>query len=108
MSADASDLTRIHKAAGERVAESARGKVPVLSGSLRGSIGIQATRTKAAVTAGKALPPYAGVIHFGWPRHNIESQPFLYDAIDDKRFEVVGLYETRIEDLVKKLDRETP
>ena len=52
--------------------------------------------------------PYAGVIHFGWPRHNIEPQPFLYDALDRRSDEVIKLYEDRITDLVHKLDRETP
>ncbi len=51
---------------------------------------------------------YAGVIHFGWPRHNIEPQPFLYDALDKRFDEVVRVYEKRITDLVHKLDRETP
>jgi hypothetical protein len=51
---------------------------------------------------------YAGVIHFGWPRHNIEPQPFLYDALDKRFDEVTKLYELRIAALVQKLDRETP
>ncbi len=63
---------------------------------------------RAAVAAGKRRTPYAGVIHFGWPKHNIEPQPFLYKALDRRYDEVVAIYEKRLDDLVKRLDRETP
>ena len=58
--------------------------------------------------AGRKAVPYAGPIHFGWPARNIEPQPFLYDALDDKADEVAHLYGLGIEVLVDKLDRETP
>jgi hypothetical protein len=108
MNADLKDLTAIHKEAGELVAAEARTLVPVLSGALQKSIRSKATKSKARVTAGNRLVPYAGPIHFGWPRHGIDPQPFLYDALDDRREEVIAKYEKGIEALVRRVDRETP
>ena len=46
--------------------------------------------TRAGIQAGgRGLEPYAGPIHFGWRARNIEPQPFLYDALDDRRGEIV-------------------
>lgn len=108
MGADLSDLTAINRAAAETVADAARGKVPILTGRLRGSIRTGATRTTASVKAGNKGIPYAGPIHFGWPRHNIEPQPFLYDALDERKALVVERYEAYVEALVEKVGRETP
>ncbi len=108
MGADLSDLTAINKAAAQKVADTARGRAPVLSGRLRGSIRAGATRTRGTVKAGTNGIPYAGVIHFGWPRHNIEPQPFIYDALDERKGEVIDAYEAHIEALVLKVGRETP
>ena len=108
MGADLGDLTAINKAAAADVASAARGIVPVLSGTLRDSIRPLASRTKGTVAAGRASVPYAGPIHFGWPARNISPQPFLYDALDQRRGEVIEKYEAHIEALVTKLDRETP
>jgi hypothetical protein len=60
------------------------------------------------VKAGGRLVPYAGPIHFGWPRHNIAPNPFIYDALDDRKAEVIDKYEAHIEALVEKVGRETP
>ena len=65
-------------------------------------------QTGVSVLAGRSRVPYAGVIHFGWPAHNIEPQPFLYEALEDKREDVATLYGLGIEVLIDKLDRETP
>lgn len=108
MGADLSDLTAINKAASSIVAQRAREYVPRLSGRLEGSIRAGATRTRGYVKAGNNGIPYAGVIHFGWPGHGIEPDPFLYDASDDRRGEVIDRYEAHIEALVEKVGRETP
>lgn len=108
MDGDLSDLSAINKAAAETVAGDARGRAPVLSGTLAGSIRAGATRTRGYVKAGSKGIPYAGPIHFGWPRHNIEPQPFVYDALDDRRGEIIDRYEAHIEALVDKVERETP
>lgn len=109
MDADLKDLTRINKSAAEIVARTARERAPVLTGRLRNTIKVGATRTRGTVSAGnRGNVPYAGPIHFGWPQRNISPQPFIYDALDERRSEVVELYQTRVADLVTRVGRETP
>ena len=84
MGADLSDLTAINRQAAETVAGTARDKAPRLTGALESSIRAGATRTRGTVKAGSRAIPYAGVIHFGWPAHNISPQPFIYDALDER------------------------
>ena len=100
------DFTKVGQDAADIVAAEGRALSP--RGEtlrLRRSIKARASKTRSRVTARTI---YAGVIHFGWPRHNIEPQPFLYDALDKRSDEVIALYERRITALVQKLDRETP
>lgn len=104
----AEDLSAIHAGIGELVADTARGLVPVASGRLQRAIRSGKTKKAATVRAGSRSVPYAGPIHFGWRARNIEPQPFLYDALDDRREEVAKRYADGIGDMVKKFDREAP
>jgi hypothetical protein len=108
MDADLKDLTKINKAAAEDVAREARSIVPRRSGRLQKAIKSSASRASGKVAAGSRLVPYAGPIHFGWRRRNIEPQPFIYDALDERRDEVVARYEKEVADLVERVGRETP
>ena len=121
MSADLKDLNAIHKSAADMVADAARSRAPVLSGNLRASIKSGGDQTHGYVKAGNnkkkgkgkstsasGSVPYAGPIHFGWPRHGIAPNPFIYDALDDRKAEVIEKYEAHIEALVEKVGRETP
>lgn len=108
MGADLKDMQRTNKAAAEPVARRAREIAPRLTGRLAGNTRATASQREGAVLVGSRSVPYAGPIHFGWPARNIEPNPFLYDALDDRRSEVVDIYEARVESLVRKLDRETP
>lgn len=75
---DLSDLRDVNLQAAQTVA----GAVlpPRRTGRLAGSIRPGASRTAGVVRAGGARIPYAGPIHWGWPAHRIEAQPFLVDA----------------------------
>jgi hypothetical protein len=108
MGADLKDLTAVNRAAAQPVLEESRRLVPRVSGTLGRSIRLTASRTGASVRAGKAAVPYAGPIHFGWRRRNIEANPFLYRAIANRHDEVLSIYNGRVEELVGRLDRETP
>jgi hypothetical protein len=59
-------------------------------------------QTRASVKAGFKRVPYAGVIHFGWPARGILPRPFLYDALDARRDEVMDAYTDGMADLIKK------
>lgn len=102
------DLKDVHRAAGEIVASAARAIVPRRSGRLGETIRVDRRASGASVLAGRSRVPYAGPIHFGWPRRNIEPQPFLYDALDSRRDEVAAKYAAAVGVLVRKLDAETP
>lgn len=95
------ETTVINRAAAELVAETARTKVPRRTGRLGASIRAGATKRTASVRAGGARVPYAPPIHWGWPSHNIAPQPFLYEALDARKAEVIYLYEKRIKALVE-------
>lgn len=104
----ADDLKAVHKDIGEVVADKAADFVPVMTGRLRRSIKSRATKKRARVEAGGRGIPYAGPIHFGWRARNIEPQPFLYDALDDRRGEVMERYVKGVDRMVRKFDSEAP
>lgn len=100
----------IHVEAGELVAEEARRLVPRRTGALSASIRARKLQAGARISAGSAKRvSYAGPVHFGWPsRPNrerrwrggpIRPNPFLYDAIDKRRADVIALYERRLKEL---------
>ena len=97
-------LRLANKEAAQVVADQAKVEVPRRSGRLARSIGTQASQTSAFVKAGTAARvPYAGPIHFGWPKRNIRPQPFLYEALDKRIGEVRKAYEKNLEKLGKGL-----
>lgn len=102
------DLKDAHADAAEIVAAAARPLVDVVTGALLDTVRTDRRAAGASVLAGSARVPYAGVNHFGWPQRNIEPDPFLYDALDDRRDEVVKRYDDELADLVRKFDREAP
>lgn len=100
---DAQDLKDTHKAVGEVVVTEAKSLVPQLTGRLSGTIRATQAKAGATVKAGGSGLPYAGVIHFGWPGHSIEPQPFLFDAIDKRRADVIKVYEKAIGKIVDRI-----
>lgn len=96
------DMKAAHKEAAEIVAQRALTLVPVRSGKLRDTIRAAGTQKSGRVRAGFARVPYAGVIHFGWPARTISPHPFLYDALDARRSEVLATYERNIEQIKRK------
>lgn len=108
MDASLDDLKATHRQVAELVEARAEDIAPVLTGTLRDSTRVSVRKTGASVLAGRSRIPYAGVIHFGWPAHGIEPQPFLYDALDDRREAVADAYSERVAALVRRLDIEAP
>lgn len=95
-------LKAVHQEASEVVLEKALALVPVRTGRLKNSLRAAATQRSGRVRAGFKRVPYAGPIHFGWPERRIAPQPFLYDALDWRREEVIKTYEYGLEQLKKK------
>lgn len=90
---DVQDQKDLMHSIGDLVVNAAKPKTPEISGTLRNTIRAGRGKTKAVVRAGSAKAPYAGVIHYGWPAHNIKPHPFLTDALSAEHaaiFEALG------------------
>jgi hypothetical protein len=108
------DMKAAHKSAADLVAATARPLIPTRTGRLKGTLRTGASQRGGRVAAGKKAVPYAGPIHFGWPnRPNsakgwrggpIRPNPFIYDALDRRRAEVVGQFERYLRDAQRRYD----
>lgn len=96
------EMTAIHRDIAEPVAEAAKARAPKRTGRLRDSIKPQFTKTTARVRMGGAKVPYAGPVHYGWPARNIEANPFLVAAYEDRKPQILREYADRIEALLDK------
>lgn len=100
--ADAEDMRDLMQTLGMLVVTAARPSVPMLSGSLQTTLRPGKGKTKAVVRAGGARTPYAGVIHYGWPKRNIAPSPFLTDALQSARSEVFAGLDQGLNELLQK------
>lgn len=96
------DLKAVHAVGARLVEDQSRHEVPVQSGTLRDTLRSSGTQTKGIVRAGYASVPYAGPIHFGWAARGIAPQPFIYEAMDERRQEVIDAYENAVSDAARK------
>lgn len=97
-------LKELNADAAKIVAQRAIAIVPRRSGRLADTIRPSGTQKSARVRAGFKRVPYAGPIHFGWGARGIRPQPFLYDALDARRQQVIDVYERGVDRLIKKHD----
>lgn len=97
------EVRQINLDAAEEISGVAKGLVPRRSGNLADSIRALATQRGGQVAAGKLNVPYAGPIHFGWLRHHITPQPFLYNALDSRRDKVLEAYDLQISRLLDRV-----
>lgn len=99
------DMKETHQKAGEIVATAAKPLAPARTGALSATIVSAPTKRQGRVRIGRGQSvPYAGPIHFGWPARRIKAQPFIYDALDGRRDEVLRAYENRMNQLIVKHD----
>lgn len=96
------EMKGTHLAAAQAVLPEAQRLAPFRSGALQASLRATATRTGGRIRAGSSAVPYAGPIHFGWPARRITPQPFVYDALDPRRDEVIDVYAKRLNELITK------
>lgn len=108
------DLKAQHAAAAKTVEERAYVLAPRRTGHLANTLRSSGQVSGGIVRAGYASVPYAGPIHFGWPfRPNpakgwmggpIPPNPWMYDALDERRDEVIAMFEERVAGLINKYD----
>lgn len=92
MGDDLEDLKALNLDVATLVSDRAKDIVPRRTGNLADTIRPAGTKTAGRVRAGFKRVPYAGPVHFGWPARRIQPQPFLYDALDQRRSEVFNRY----------------
>lgn len=100
---DLGDLKAALKQAAEIVEQTSAGKAPRgdtdrLVNSLRSS----ATKKAGVVRAGRKTVPYAGPIHWGWPKHNIKPQTFIADAARNTEPQWVQVFEREVDNIIEK------
>jgi hypothetical protein len=101
---DLADMKDANAAVGNMVAQTAKGIAPVRSGALAGAIRAGRAVGGVNVKAGSARIPYAGVIHWGWPAHNIAANAFLSDAATSTESAWVALYEEEIGKIIDRVE----
>lgn len=125
------DIKAAHEAAAKMVYEAAKPKAPVhgttsvisgrpywqpgpkqAPGTMAATLRYSGTMRGGFVRGGRKMVPYAGPVHFGWPsRPNVEKRwyggpikpnPFIFDALDERREEVAVAFERYIDRLIEK------
>ena len=109
---DFEDLKELHLDLAEMVADRAASLAPVRTGRLRETIRASGTKTAGRVRAGFKRVPYAGPVHLGgatrpdaakgWRGGPIHPNPFLYDALDQRRNQVFNAYFQGVKKIQRK------
>ena len=98
------ELKAANRDIADKVTTTAKVLAPRKSGKLSNSVRPGATARTGLVRAGSKRVPYATVQHFGWAKRNIKPDPFLYDALDDRRDEVEAAYLAAITKITGRID----
>lgn len=111
-------LRDANRGAAALVARRALPNVPVRTGRLRKSVKALASQSNARVKAGSRRVPYAAVVHWGRKRGNVGSppgnrpgrnvvtgKPFLYDALERSRREIIDTYQEQIDEMLRTVGR---
>lgn len=99
---DLGDLKDAHAQAA-KIAEGAV-HAPRRTGLLAGTVRSSGTKTAGILRAGRASVPYAGVIHWGWPKRGIPARPFLSDAATSSEPRWLPVYEAAIEEALRQVE----
>jgi len=98
--ADTQDMKELMHSLGMLVVSAAN--PPSLTGTLTGTLRAGRGKTKAVVRAGGARAPYAGVIEYGWPAHNISAQHYLQSALQAERGDILDALDKGLDDILRK------
>lgn len=97
------ELREANQKVGKIVVAEARRRAPRVSGKLAASTKATRAPHRVKITGGGARTPYAGPIHWGWPKRNIAPQPFVTTAAYDTQPEWVDAYRADIQRLTDKV-----
>jgi hypothetical protein len=98
------DLKAAHLAVAQLVHRAAQPQAPVRTGRLAASERPAGTQSAAIVRAGSKAVPYAGPIHWGWPKKHIVAQPWIYEAAGRTEVAWLGQYLHAIEAVIATVE----
>lgn len=98
------DLKAAHKQVADTVVHRAAERAPRKTGKLAGTLRGSGTAGAAIVRAGGARTPYAGPIHWGWPRRHIKAQPFIYNAAGELHDPIARMYLAALQDIIADIE----
>ena len=105
--ADLSDIKAANRAAAAVVLGPASATAPKRVGRLAASVRIGATNKAGIIRAGNGRKsggvPYAGVIHWGWPKHGIKPRPWIATAAKATEPQWIPIYEIEMRRAVAKV-----
>lgn len=100
---DLEQLRAAHARAAQIAADAAANAAPVRSGTLAGTVRASGTKTAGIIRAGFARIPYAGPIHWGWPRQGIRANPFMAEAAQATEPQWFGVYEQAVDKALSQI-----
>ena len=93
--ADMKDLRQVNKEAAQIVVPEAK--------NLAASVRAGATQKAGVVRAGSKRVPYAGVIDYGWPGHNIKPTHFANQAAKNTEPQWTQLYADAVQKIINRI-----
>lgn len=103
-SVDISELKDLNRQAADAVAPVARSTAPRRTGRLAGDVRTAGTQRAGIVRVGRGSVPYAGPIHWGWPRRGISPNPFAADAAASTEPAWTEIYLAGVERIIGKIE----
>ena len=102
--ADMKDLRQVNKEAAQIVVPEAKNLAPKgKTGKLAASVRAGATQQAGVVRAGSKRVPYAGVIDYGWPGHNIKPTHFANQAAKNTEPQWTQLYADAVQKIINRI-----
>ena len=92
----------LNKELSTTLSQKASALAPRLTGALASSVQGNPSAEKAQILAGSAAVPYAGVIEYGWPKKNIQAQPYLTTTVNNNLGYIVAKYQNSITGMIKQ------
>lgn len=105
---DVANMKDANQRAGRIITSAGRGMAPKRSGRLAASLRPAAAVSGVTVRGGSAGVPYAGPIHWGWPRHGIRANPFLSIAAQSTEPQWLEAYMAGVDDAIAQCKGKAP
>lgn len=101
---DVKQLKQANREAANSIVPIAAAVAPVgNTGNLKASIRAGATVKAGILRLGKKSVPYAGVVHWGWPKRNIKPNTFAADAAIRNQHIWQQAYFDAVEDAIRQV-----